>query len=248
MTIVKTILEFPYQPADFFESPYRQATPDREILVGRGIVTVTLSRPQDPVPQSLKSRIASEIEALFYARQLRTHRRFEFEHPRTNQLMSDGTKAVGLTRGDIVVATDTVDVIVADSTGKVIRDSKAEHIAEDTRFVDELAPKISRSPLLQSLLASYSAAVNDPADELTHLYEIRDALAKHYGSEAKACSQLGISKPDWKRLGDLANAKPIAQSRHRGRHLSGIRPATQAELEEARQVARRLILAFAKTI
>jgi hypothetical protein len=47
MTITKTVLEWPYHPADYFEASYRQTTPGYDILVDAGIVEVTLrsSRP-----------------------------------------------------------------------------------------------------------------------------------------------------------------------------------------------------------
>jgi len=248
MTIMKTVLEFRYQPADFFEAPYRRTTAAFEMLVDAGLIAVSLSSPQNPVPEMLRLQIKSEAEAIFLARQLLLHRKFHLdESARTIQHTADGIRAISLTLTDVVVETmaDQVDIVLSDSTGNVIHDSKAERIAEDTRFVDELAPKISRSPLLQSLLNSYRAAVNDPANELVHLYEIRDALARYYGGEKQTCKRLGITRAEWQRLGRLADYEPVAQSRHRGGHLGSIRPATQAELEEARDTACRLILAFA---
>jgi hypothetical protein len=35
------------------------------------------------------------------------------------------------------------------------------------------------------MLDSYAAAVADPNDELTHLYEVRDAAVKRFGKEKK---------------------------------------------------------------
>jgi len=83
---------------------------------------------------------------------------------------------------------------------------------------------------------------------MVHLYEIRDALKKHYGSETAARRQLNITKTQWQRLGEIANDRPVEQSRHRGTHVVGSRPATSAELDVARGAARRLIEAFAKTV
>ncbi len=250
MTTVKTVLECPYQPADFFEAPYRRSWGDCEILVDAGIATVTFARPHDPLPESLKSRIESELDAIFCARQLRTHRQFHVGSPTTSQYTTDGSKsiAINISNAACAVTGGSVDIVLTDSVGNVIRDSRAERIAADTSFVDDLAPKISRSPLLGSLLNSYGAAVQDPANELVYLYEIRDALARHYGGEKEARTQLGIAEQDWNHLGRLANAEPVAQSRHRGRHLTGVRPATEAELQEARVIARHLITAFAKTV
>lgn len=202
MTITKTVLEWPYQPPDFFEAPYRQTAAGYDLLVDAGIVTVTLTSPQDPVSEILRSQIASEVEAIFIARQLRTHRHFALEGPRDTQHMAGGTKSIAIALcGEMVALADTVDVVLTDPAGNVIRDSKAERIADDARFVDALVPKISKPSLLKALLGSYSAAVDDPSDELTHLYEVREALARHYGGDGQAQKTLGITKADWKQLG-----------------------------------------------
>jgi hypothetical protein len=250
MTISKTVLEWPYHPADFFEASYRQTAPGYDILVDAGIVAVTLSCPQDPISETLKSQIASKVEAILRIRQLQTHRQYQLENHRTRQSQSNGTASVSIAISgvSVICKAGTADVIVTDAAGNLVHDSKAERIAADTRFIDELSPKVCRSSLLESLLRSYGAAVNDSADELTHLYEIRDALARHYGGKRKARKNLNIPNPDWNRLGYLADVAPLAQSRHRGKHLASMRPATHEELEEARQIARRLILAYAGTI
>jgi len=83
---------------------------------------------------------------------------------------------------------------------------------------------------------------------LVHLYEIRDALAKHYGDEQSARDALSISKTKWDRLGILTNVEPLEQGRHRGKHPTGRRAATESELDEARQLAWRWIMAFAETV
>ncbi len=70
----------------------------------------------------------------------------------------------------------------------------------------------------------------------------------YFGGEHEAKESLHISQADLCRLGDLTNAKPVEQSRRRGKHVGNIGPASQVELEEARDTARRLILAFAESV
>lgn len=250
MTIVKTVLEHSYEPRDFFEAAYRRTTPECEILADGGKVTVTLTSPEDPLPEAVKSDLAALVEAIFRARQLRTHHQYQLGSPTVNQHSADGGKSIVITPGPAVLTmrAGTPDVVISDSAGNVIHDSKAERIAADARFVDELAPKISRSPLLRSLVNSYGAAVKDPANELVHLYEIRDALAKHYKRKQKAIEKLGIPKAAWQRLGELADSMPLQEGRHRGWHVGKLRPATQAELDEARDIALRLIMTFGATV
>ena len=71
------------------------------------------------------------------------------------------------------------------------------------------------------------------------------SLAKHYGVELGVCKALGISGSEWKRLGVLANVEPLEQGRHRGEHVGGRRDATADELEEARSIVRKWIIAVA---
>jgi len=121
-----------------------------------------------------------------------------------------------------------------------------EHRPFQLNAVDAVIPKLANSPKLTALLASYNNAVTDPANELVHLYEIRDALAKHYRREAEACKELQSDK-EWQRLRILAKRTPLKQGRHRGKH-SILRRASAAELDEARKMARSLILAFANHV
>ena len=72
-----------------------------------------------------------------------------------------------------------------DGAGNGPHDSRAERIGAHTRMLDAIAPKVARSAGLRGLLNSYSQSVSDPANELVHLYEVRDALATHYGREAE---------------------------------------------------------------
>ena len=121
----------------------------------------------------------------------------------------------------VVVSGGQADFVHRDAAGNVLRDTKAERIAEHVAMLDAVAPKLARSATLRELLRSYSRCVSDPSNELVRLYEIRDALATHYGGEQNACTALNISRPEWRRLGVLANVEPIEQGRHRGQHVAG---------------------------
>jgi hypothetical protein len=96
-------------------------------------------------------------------------------------------------------------------------------------------------------LSSYSRAVSDPRNELIYLYEIREALSKKYGGEAKAIVALGISKNRWKRLGILANVEPLEEGRHRGKDEIR-RAASSQEIQEARNITRELIESYVRTL
>jgi len=128
-----------------------------------------------------------------------------------------------------------------------VRDTKSERITEHTQFINLIIGKLDSSATLNALMEHYSRAVSNSTNELAHLYDIRDALAQYYGSEGEACRKLRITLKDWKRLGYLANDAPLNEGRHRGRH-SNLRPATPAELDDARRIARQLIAAFANQV
>jgi hypothetical protein len=162
----------------------------------------------------------------------------------------EGRKSVSIDLSGVVAAASVGrgDVIVHDAAGNIVHDSKAERICREMAELDQIAPKIARSPILQAMCASYARAVVDPANELVHLYEIREVIAHHYGDEASARAALGIAKVKWQRLGELANVKPLEQGRHRGKHPLGRRRATEAELDEARTLVKAWIIQFAQSL
>ncbi len=244
--IEKTVLEWTYQPTTYFEAPYSYSTSDYTIAVADGKVTVTLIAPQNPVKTDLLRVVEGQVGTIFAGRQLQTHQLYKLAGPATYQHHANGRKdvAVLLGVGKMVTAGLDCDIAITGASGEIIQDTRAERIAEDARFLDSVAQK-GQDPLLQSLLSSHSAAVNDPANELVHLYEIRDALAKHFGSEPAARTQLKIPKLQWQRLGFLAAAAPLKQGRHRGAHLGNLRDATQQELGEARRIVRGWIEKYA---
>jgi hypothetical protein len=249
--ITATTVEFTYTPKTFLESPITQSRPDYELEVKDGAAKATLSAVQNPVPGALIAAIRSNVESILGARQLLTHRPFKLAaHPHTVQERSDGTRNFSLHVGSgaLIVEGHAADYVVKDAAGKIIRDTRAERIAEDKRSIIAMSDAASRNPLVGELLNSFSAAMSDPADEMVHLYEIRDALKKHYGGETAARQKLQITKRQWQELGEIANDRPVDQSRHRGDHISGRRPATASELDVARRAARRLIEAFANVV
>jgi hypothetical protein len=140
------------------------------------------------------------------------------------------------------------DFIVRDAASSIVRDTRAERIADHTQMLDFITPKLAQSPELGEMVKSYSRSIADPSNELLYLYEIRDALSKHYGGDGEARASLNIGNAEWKRLGRLANEQPLAEGRHRGKHLAGRRAASEAELEDARGIVLRWITEFARKI
>jgi hypothetical protein len=157
----------------------------------------------------------------------------------------------------------TTDFTITDISGKTIFDSSAERQREKLKHeqkkidLEQLDERVAQAieqhyrqgphpenPLVASLLASHLAACNDPDNELVYLYELRDAVTKKFGSDAKAQKVLSVSGTEWSRFGLLSNNAPVSQGRHRGKFLRQLRSATDEELVEARTFARKLLLAF----
>jgi hypothetical protein len=111
----------------------------------------------------------------------------EFQGDKRNIILRVGV-------GSVVTVSDQLDVQITDAvTGAVIRDTKTDRISTQRSELDHLLDKAQQSVTLRRMLESHDAAMNDPANELTHLYEVRDALANHFRSEAAAKSGVGIS-------------------------------------------------------
>jgi len=245
----RTELEWIYEPVAFFEAPYEHEYANFRLLVNDGKAVASLTVPTDPVPTDVEKEITTVLEGVFLIRQLQLHANYKLEGPRIYQ-HSAGRKNVSiqLEGASLALTGGQVDLIVQDQAGNIVRDSRAERIAQHNSTLSQLASKVRQSITLRSLLRSFSRSIADPDDELVHLYEIRDALSRHYGGGQAARNALAIDRREWQRMGILANVEPLEQSRHRGKHPQGRRRATDAELEEARGLARKWIIAFGQTL
>lgn len=246
----KTELEYVVDPSDLFEDRTLVDLPIGTAVIEAGRAVVTLRRPANsPVP----SQIAAATQALrcvLQVRQLLVHREFSLRGPNITHYRANGAR-------DIVVLAEAaksewhvnpVDFRLTDAAGRVVRDSRAERVANDTEFVQRIAVKATKSPTMQQMLASYSMAVGDASDELVHLYEIRDAVATHFGGETGARKALQLSRNEWSHLGHLANDAPLRQGRHRGQKGPVLREARVDEMEAARRIARKILEAFADLV
>jgi hypothetical protein len=230
MTPERTELEWKYQPDDFFEAPYRYSDSEYELSVEGGRVIATLCVPQDPVNEELDARIRGQVEDLLLTRQIQVRRLYDLQGPRIYQHVEGRRNVViQVPAAAVVVSVGQPDFIIRDAAGNIVRDSRAERIAEHTQQLYFITSKLAQSPELREMMKSYSRSIEDPSNELLYLYEIRDALSKHYGGEGEARVALSISNAEWKRLGRLANEQPLEQGRHRGKHLVGRRAASEKD-------------------
>jgi hypothetical protein len=241
------ILEWRYTPANFFEEPVVVPGPDCEIRIEDGKATATVAPEAYDEEHKKRDELHQTVEARFLARQVLTHRKYELPHSSVSRKDAAG-RLVPITLAWIRIPSILGEVRILASTGEVdaARDYKRERLDRERAFGDAVARLMPNDPLLEKMLRSSKAAVEDPADELVHLYEIRDALSAYFDGERAAQDALGVSSATWKRLGLLANDAPVEQGRHRGKHHEPLRKATAAELTEARKIARELIEAYVR--
>jgi hypothetical protein len=250
MEIDKTVIEWAYEPSSYFESSMIFSEKEYDIRLENGLASITLSYPQDPVPEELINKIIERLELIFLSRQLFVHKPFILKGHTINHINPNGSKSIQIKISEtatVVCSSHAPDVMIKDKDGNIIHDSRAIRIAEQYKQVKFILTKYGNNELAKTLLGSYGRAVSDPADELVHLYEIRDALSKAFGGEDKAIKLLGVSKNKWDRLGILANVEPLEEGRHRGKHSSR-RIASHHEIQEARDIARELILGYVNTL
>lgn len=246
----RTDVEWSYEPGDYLEAPFSGAALGFAYKLDRGRIVASASPPVRPLSREQLRELTRAVERVLLARQATTHRPFRLSDPGVTHYDETGARHLVMLAetGRITITGHPVDFTVRGASGRTIRDSKAERIDDAARSMSTLVDGADRSPLIRELLASYGRAVNDPANEFVHLYEIREALAKHFGSEAATKSKLGIPDSEWKTIGRLANHEPVEQGRHRGAHFAGRRPATEGELSDARRIALKWMMDAAKLV
>lgn len=243
---MEVLLEWTYSPSDFFESAIEIRRSDYTVEIVEGLISTQLSASAFDADESIRQRLHDSLFDRMRGIQLLTRKPFQLTKSRLTRIEPDGRRHISfeLEGGVLTLSGGTVDFRVTDASGKVIRDTKAERIQKRADLADLIAKYSSGDDLLKSMLASYSASTADANNELVHLYEIRDSLSASFGDEAKSRAALFISKDNWSRLGQLCNDEPLRQGRHRGKKFESLRDATEAELSEAREIAREMIEAY----
>lgn len=240
------VLEWTFTPLDYFETVLHTESDAYSVDVDHGKVIVRANPMAYTDYREMRDAIHKVVDAGFQGVSVLSHQPYQLVGPTVRRLHADGRRDEILFAADIIVreSVGTPDIQVRDRNRTVLSDSRRDRLECKARFA-KLAMRYSQGdPTLALSLVSWQAAMRDPADELVHLFEIRDALAKEFGGEVPARTALGISHKDWKQLGKLANDEPLRQGRHRGAHADQLRNATEAELAQARRIARGMLLAY----
>lgn len=131
----------------------------------------------------------------------------------------------------------------ADSTSADI-DTRQARIERKRRLSEAILRHRSVDTTLERMCASFDAAMNDPADQLVHLYEVCEAFEQRVAATASELYRANKSICD--RMGRVCNNKELLEGRHRGKAVSSTqRSATLEELGAVRAGAAALIEAYA---
>jgi len=243
---IKVILEYNYKPENYFEQNIKIQRDKYVLTILSGKVSATTEASIYDPDNELENTVYNDLNAFFKGAQVFSHRPYELKKGGIVRLHPNGRRDVTIVMQPAVLQFKgrVVDIKVTDRDGNVIEDTKAERVKESLEFANLAAKVAPLDPVAMALLQSYTASVNDPANELAHLYEIRDSLCTHFQSENEVRKVLNVSKTRWQRFGHLANEAPVTQGRHRGKKLGQLRSATKEELDEARSFATDLVHAY----
>lgn len=233
-----------FSPADYFEGDDYLETSAYSLVIGNGVVVAKVEQAVYELEPKIHQRIHSELKDYFCGTQLLTHEEYKLSQPSLTLIHADGRRTHFATAEVGIKFSVKGDFVIRDKDGTIVSDSRQERVNKKRRFSRDILIYRSQDEVLDALLRSYEAAVNDPANELIHLYEIRDTLAKVFGGKENATSRLKVTTIQWDRLGELANSLPVRQGRHRGSKYNELRDAEYSELDEAREIARTFIRAY----
>jgi hypothetical protein len=244
----KTVLGWTYEPKGFFEIPCQLAFSGGQISITDGKVRGEFDQSHFDLGSEFRDLVHANVSTVFLAQQVQVHKVFKLSKASMEREHADGRRDfIGFVdSAQCTISGGSADIIVRNSDGNIIQDTKAERLKKQKDFRDAAANMTPNDLVLKRMLQSFRNALTDSENLLIHLYEIREALTSDFGGEAIVKRTLSLSSADWSSFGQLANNEPVQEGRHRGKHV-GLRPATKSETEWALSFAQRLIEVYIKT-
>lgn len=241
----KTVLEWTYNPADFFEEPCTFSFSGGEITISEGEVKGEFDGSNYDQGQDFRDQLHEQVTNVFLAQQVQARRHFQLSSASMAREHSDGRRCITafLESGKFTLSGGQIDMVVTNAKGKIIKDPKAERLQKQQNFRDNVSNLLPGDLTLKRMLQSFQNALSDTDNLFIHLYEVREALTSEFGSESSVKTDLGVSATDWSNFGRLANNEPIHEGRHRGKHKA-LRPANSLETAWALCFAKELIEAY----
>jgi hypothetical protein len=245
-TVHQIVIEWSYEPKDYFESRIILKHDRIEIVIDSGHIEARLGPEYFDNIDKRILELNENLKSRFLAVQVVTHLPYNLSNPSRYDLWKDGTKNIYVHSESLrsSVSLGTVDIVSRDAAGNVISDTRQERIDKKKWFAETAVKFRVKDTVLDQMLKSYDAAVSDPKNELIYLYEIRDSAIAIFKNSLNAKKQLNITNAEWNLLGLLANRKPLEQGRHRGENPGSLRKAEGNELEQARKIAAKIIESY----
>jgi len=240
------VLEWTFSPPDYFEELIRIEHEGYTIVIENGKVEAHINPAVYDEEHKMRDALHDAVNDRFLGVQLLTHKPYNLSKASMYRLHPDGHRDITIFGESIASATafGTIDLVVKDRDGNILSDSRRDRIEKKKELADLVVKYRQQDEFVESMLAFYEAAIHDPKNELVHLFDIWEALVKRFGEETIVLTALGISKSKRRTLGRLSNDEPLQQGRHRGAKVGELRDATEAELQEARSIARNMIESY----
>lgn len=236
------VLEWKFSPPNYFESKIEIEQDDYIMTIDDGKAEARIDSGVYEVNPLIRDALHNDLNSRFLGVLLYSHKPYKLESPTMTRLHDDGRKDYFLMvePGRIKLTGSEVDFQYTNKDGIVVVDTKRDRI-EKKKAIADLVSKHAPEDLVLALLRSYEDSVRDPNNELVYLYEIRDALCRRFGNEKGVRDRLGVSPKKLSHFRQLCCSEPLKQGRHRGMTYDSLRPATEAELSEARETAKAMI-------
>jgi len=242
------VIEWTFTPKDYFEESDHIKEKDYEMWIDAGSVKAEFLEKICKNRNKMLDKLHETLTNKFLIVQLHTHKAFELSNPRMYKLNPDGRKDyfIKLDTAVLKIRGGLADIKVTDKEGNIIADTRRDRINKRKELFELVEKHKLADPIVKKILESYHNAVINPDNELVYLYEIWETIKGYFSDEKKALKSLGLSKKELDKLTVLANSPEIKQGRHRGKQVGNARDATKKELEEARNVARKMFEGYSK--
>lgn len=246
--IAKAVLEWTYEPTNFFEEKATLELADGSIEIGEGKARGEFDAARFDEGEAFCKSMHGHLKSAFLAQQIQVHLPFTLAQPALARVHPDGRRDVSLTveSAVMVMSVGTVDIIVRDANGNITSDSKAERLEKQARFRADVGRILPQDIALKRMLQSFRNALEDRDNLLVHLYEIRETLSTKFSGGEAAQQAVKVSSADWSKFGRLANNEPLLEGRHRGKHPT-LRTAGPDVSAWALRFGQRLIEGYVQT-
>ena len=157
--IEQIVVEWNYEPNDYFEDDFTIEYDNCDIEIRPGIATAIITSIHIEKIDEMINKLNQDLESRFLAVQVMTHQKYKLGKPLRYDLKKDGKKNIHLQVDDMVSVSDIspIDIIISDANGNVISDTKQERINKKKWFSETSAKFRVKDQTLNQMLKSYGS-------------------------------------------------------------------------------------------